>query len=102
LLEAWIIKCSPNLAKSIIELFRMLLRSGLNDFYKWCLPFLNQLLISNHEEIASSAFDVLEEACFDERSLNYLLSLNEKILQFHRGDYSDLFISKFLRSEKGF
>ena len=41
LLESWIQKCSPNLAKSIIEIFRMLFRSGLNDFYLWCLPFLN-------------------------------------------------------------
>lgn len=41
MLEVWIKKCSPNLAKSIIELFRMLYRSGLNDFYFWCLPFLS-------------------------------------------------------------
>lgn len=45
MLEVWINKCSPHLAKSIIELFRMLFRSGLNDFYYWCLPLLNQLII---------------------------------------------------------
>lgn len=52
MLEVWITKCSPNLAKSIIEVFRMLFRSGLNDFYNWCLPFLNQLVaFGNYEEI---------------------------------------------------
>lgn len=81
MLEVWISKCSPNLAKSIIELFRMLFRSGLNDFYYWCLPFLNQLVgYGNYEEIAAAAFDVLEEVCFDQNSLNQLLNINEKIL----------------------
>lgn len=66
MLEVWIKKCSPNLAKSIIELFRMLYRSGLNDFYYWCLPFLSQLVgYGNIEEISAAAFDVLEEVCFD-------------------------------------
>jgi hypothetical protein len=38
-------------------------------------------VISNHEEIASSAFDVLEEVCFEEKSLNQLISVNEKIIE---------------------
>ncbi len=84
MLEVWINKCSPNLAKSIIELFRMLFRSGLNDFYYWCLPFLNQLVcvggFGNMEEIAAAAFDVLEEVCFDQNSLNQLLNINDRIL----------------------
>ena len=81
MLEVWIKKCSPNLAKSIIELFRMLFRSGLNDFYYWCLPNLNQLVgFGNNEEIASAAFDVLEEVCFDQNSLNHLMLINDKIL----------------------
>ncbi len=81
MLEVWITKCSPNLAKAIIELFRMLFRSGLNDFYYWCLPFLNRLIgFGNLEEIATAAFDVLEEVCFDQNSLNQLLLINDKIL----------------------
>jgi len=94
--------CSPNLAKSIIELFRMLFRSGLNDFYHWCLPILNKLVVSNNEEIANAAFDVLEEVCFEEKSLNQLLQYNEKILELQRGEQGDLFIAKFLRSALGF
>ena len=105
MLEVWINKCSPSLAKSIIELFRMLFRSGLNDFYSWCLPFLNQLVLvgyGNFEEISAAAFDVLEEVCYDQNSLNQLLSINEKILDSLKGEQSDLFITKFLRSTKGF
>ena len=87
MLEVWITKCSPNLAKAIIELFRMLFRSGLNDFYYWCLPFLNRLIgFGNLEEIASAAFDVLEEVCFDQNSLNQLLLINDKILDSLRND----------------
>jgi len=101
LLEAWVQKCSTNLAKSIIELFRMLFRSGLNDFYSWCLPFLNQLVHISDDEISAAAQDVLEEVCFDENSINNLIQVNENVLEFQRGeDYS--FISKFLRSERGF
>jgi len=37
LLESWLFKSSPNLAKSITEVFRMLFRSGLNDFSQWCM-----------------------------------------------------------------
>lgn len=104
MLEVWITKCSPNLAKAIIELFRMLFRSGLNDFYYWCLPFLNRLIgFGNLEEIAAAAFDVLEEVCFDQNSLNQLLFINDKILDSLRNDHqSDLFITKFLRSQRGF
>jgi hypothetical protein len=110
MLEVWIKKCSPNLAKSIIELFRMLYRSGLNDFYFWCLPFLSQLVgYGNLEEISAAAFDVLEEVCFDQNSqansLNQLLMINDKILDIFRGEgteHSDIFITKFLRSQLGF
>ena len=59
----------------------MIFRSGLNDFYVWCLPFLNKLIgYGNLEEIAAAAFDVLEEVCFDQNSLDQLLVINEKIL----------------------
>ena len=107
MLEVWITKCSPNLAKSIIELFRMLFRSGLNDFYFWCLPLLNKLVgYGNLEEIAATANDVLEEVCFDANSLNHLLSINEKILDSislkAKSEQSDFFITKFLRSQRGF
>lgn len=60
----------------------MLFRSGLNDFYHWCLPQLNKLIYSSHEEISAAAFDVLEEVCFEQNSLNQLLSINENILSF--------------------
>ncbi len=104
MLEVWIKKCSPNLAKCIIELFRMLFRSGLNDFYFWCLPLLNQLVgFGNLEEISAAAFDVLEEVCVDQNSLNQLLMINEKILDsLGKSDKSDLFVTKFLRSQRGF
>mmetsp|Transcript_45981 Transcript_45981/g.33743 ORF Transcript_45981/g.33743 Transcript_45981/m.33743 type:complete len:174 (-) Transcript_45981:1134-1655(-) len=102
LLNNWVNICSPNLAGSIIELFRMLFRSGLNDFYNWCLPILNKLVVSNNEEIANAAFDVFEEVCFEAKSLNQLLSINESILQLQKGEQGDLFIAKFLRSPLGF
>lgn len=107
MLEVWITKCSPNLAKSIIELFRMLFRSGLNDFYYWCLPLLNKLVgYGNLEDISAVANDVLEEVCFDANSLNHLLSINEKILDSlslkTKTEQSDFFITKFLRSQRGF
>ncbi len=74
MLEVWITKCSPSLAKAIIELFRMLFRSGLPDFYFWCLPLLNRLVAyGNLEEISAAAYDVLEEVCIDAESLNHLL-----------------------------
>lgn len=63
----------------------------------------------NLEEISAAAFDVLEEVCFDQNSqansLNQLLMINEKILDTFRGDgteHSDLFITKFLRSQLGY
>jgi len=88
----------------------MLYRSGLNDFYYWCLPFLSHLVGHvNNEEISAAAFDVLEEVCFDQNSqansLNQLLMINDKILDIFRGEgteHSDIFITKFLRSEHGF
>lgn len=87
MLESWVKVCSPSLAKSIIELFRMLFRSGLNDFYVWCLPQLNTLVgFGSNDEIATAAFDVLEEVCFDQNSLNQLLAINDKILQYQKGE----------------
>jgi len=80
MLKIWALRSSPNLAKSIIEYCRMLHRQGLNDFYDWCLPFLYQHLALENQEISAAAFDVLEESCFDEHSLNYLLNQNDNIL----------------------
>jgi hypothetical protein len=65
LLENWIIKSSPNLAKSITEIFRMLFRIGLNDFCQWCMQFLYQNVLSSNPEVSSAAFNVLEEVCYD-------------------------------------
>jgi len=73
LLESWIYKSSPNLAKYITEIFRNLFRSGLNDFSQWCMQFLYQMVISSNEEVSQSAFSVLEEVCCDPSSMKYFL-----------------------------
>lgn len=65
--------CSPLLTKSILEYCRLLHRSGLYDFYQWCLPFLMMQAAHKDRQVSATAFDVLEEACFDEDSLNQLL-----------------------------
>ena len=49
------------------------------------------------EEIAAAAFDVLEEVCFDQNSL-----INDRILESLKSEQSEMFIAKFLRSQKGF
>ena len=54
------------------------------------------------EEIAAAAFDVLEEVCFDQNSLNQLLNINDRILESLKSEQSEMFIAKFLRSQKGF
>ncbi len=36
------------------------------------------------EDISNAAFDVLEEVCFDENSLDQLLQYNEKILFYNK------------------
>ena len=38
------------------------------------------------EEIAAAAFDVLEEVCFDQNSLNQLLNINDRILESLKSD----------------
>ena len=73
LLQEWSTKCSPHLAKSIIEAYRQLYRQGNLDFYGWCLPYLCSFLFVPDEDIKKSALSVLEEACFDEVSINFLL-----------------------------
>jgi len=136
LLREWSKDCSTNFAKSIIEAFRQLYRQGNLDFYSWCLPMLCTFLIHGDEEIKRSALSVLEEACFDEVSINFLLEakhiqnliknqsewiqrerfllMQQEAEEAHliakgklahsllQSDDFDIFICKFLRSEKGF
>ena len=40
MLIKWANNSSPIFTRSIFEYCRMLHRSGLHDFYDWCLPFL--------------------------------------------------------------
>lgn len=131
LLKEWSHKCSNSFAKCIIETYRQLYRQGNLDFYGWCLPFLCNYLFKGDEEIKKVALSVLEEACFDEISINFLLETKniqtlikmqciyleqqkflaqndpaggqpaEGSLEMETNDL-DIFISKFLRSEKGF
>jgi hypothetical protein len=75
LLKDWSAKCSPSLAKSIIEAYRQLYRQGNLDFYGWCLPFLCNFLFIGDDNIKKAALSVLEEACFDEVSINFLLEV---------------------------
>jgi len=70
MLQKWSMHSSTLFSKSILEYCRMLHRSGLHDFYEWCLTFLTQHAASKDKQISATAFDVLEESCFDENSLN--------------------------------
>lgn len=74
MLQKWAQTSSPIFTKSIFEYCRMLHRSGLHDFYDWCLPFLTTHACLKDKLVSATAFDVLEEACQDESSLNQLLS----------------------------
>lgn len=82
----------------------MLHRSGLHDFYEWCLPFLtgHACLNLKDKQVSAAAFDVLEEACQDEQSLNQLLQQKESNIIADLQQQGDLFVAKFLRSELGF
>ena len=141
LLKDWSTKCSPSFAKSIIETYRQLYRQGNLDFYGWCLPFLCNFLFIGDEDIKKASLSVLEETCYDELTINFLLETkniqslikmqidqlhqekflaqNESVLPRGASQYGpaqagsinptamqtndmDIFISKFLRSEKGF
>mmetsp|Transcript_35775 Transcript_35775/g.54796 ORF Transcript_35775/g.54796 Transcript_35775/m.54796 type:complete len:84 (+) Transcript_35775:2706-2957(+) len=73
LLKDWSNKCSTNLSKSIIEAYRQFYRQGNLDFYKWCLPNLCNFLFIGDEDIKRAALSVLEEAFFDEKSINFLV-----------------------------
>lgn len=73
ILKEWCGKCSPNFSKSIMEAFRQQHRQGNLDFYSWCLPLLCNFLLKEDEDIQRCALSVLEEACFDEVSINFLL-----------------------------
>ena len=73
LLKVWSTKCSASFSKSIIEAYRQLFRQGNLDFYTWCLPFLCNFLFIGDQEIKKAALSVLEEACFDQVSINFLL-----------------------------
>ena len=73
LLKDWGNKCSPSLSKSIIESYRQLYRQGNIDFFSWCLPFLCNMLFIKNEDIRKAALSVLEEACFDDLSITFLI-----------------------------
>ena len=42
MMKKWLGVSSQMFTKSVFEYCRMLHRSGLHDFYQWCLPFLTQ------------------------------------------------------------
>ena len=48
------------------------------------------------------AFDVLEEACQDENSLNLLLKKTNNDIQADLLRQGDSFVARFMRSEMGF
>ena len=73
MMKKWVNVSSQMFTKSLFEYVRLLHRSGLHDFYKWCLPFLTNHTSIQDRQISASAFDVIEESCYDELSLNYLL-----------------------------
>lgn len=70
MMQIWAQNSSPLFTKSIFEYCRMLHRSGLTDFFDWCLPFLARYACKKDRIISAAAFDVLEESCQDESSLN--------------------------------
>ena len=70
MLKKWASISSQMFTKSLFEYCRMLHRSGLHDFYVWCLPFLTKHACIQDRVISAVAFDVIEESCFDESSLN--------------------------------
>ena len=101
-MKKWLSVSSQMFTKSVFEYCRMLHRSGLHDFYIWCLPFLTHHTSMSDRQISQAAFDVIEESCYDEGSLNQLLTqMDPKIIQDLQRQ-GDLFVAKFLRSEIGF
>ena len=74
MMRKWVNVSSQMFTKSLFEYVRLLHRSGLHDFYNWCLPFLTHHTSINDRQISAAAFDVIEESCYDESSLNQLLS----------------------------
>jgi hypothetical protein len=99
LLKDWTHKCSNHFAKSIIETYRQLYRQGNLDFYGWCLPFLCNYLFKGEEDIKKAALSVLEEACFDEISINFLLE-TKNIQALIRMQCIQLEQQKFLASNE--
>ena len=73
MLMHWSTNSSQLLSKNILEYFRLIYRSEY-FFYDWCLPLLMKHAASNDRQVSVMAFDVLEEACQDERELNLLLN----------------------------
>ena len=63
-------------SKSILEYIRAHKRTGLQDFFEWCFDILMNLAGSPDRQISAMAFDVLEETCSDELSMNQLLKKN--------------------------
>lgn len=102
MLKKWASVSSQMFTKSLFEYCRMLHRSGLHDFYVWCLPFLTKHASIQDRVISAVAFDVIEESCFDESSLNQLLSQMDTGIINDLQRQGDLFVAKFLRSEIGF
>ena len=52
MLTKWARNGSPLFTKSIFEYCRMLHRSGLHDFYEWCLPFLTAHACSKDKQVS--------------------------------------------------
>lgn len=73
MLMHWSTNASSLMSKNILEYFRLIYRSEY-FFYDWCLPLLMQQAACKDRQVSAMAFDVLEEACQDEASLNLLLN----------------------------
>lgn len=73
MLKHWSENASTLLRKNILEYFRLVYRSEY-FFYDWCLPLILKQANCQDRQVSVMAFDVLEEACQDESSLNLLLN----------------------------
>jgi hypothetical protein len=97
----WTVNASTLLSKNILEYFRLIYRSEY-FFYDWCLPLLLQQAASSDRQVSAMAFDVLEEACQDENSLNLLLNKTNNDIHSDLLRQGDSFVARFMRSEVGF
>jgi hypothetical protein len=104
MLETWSRNSSMLLSKNILEYFRMIFRSEYS-FQDWYLPLLLNYSGDKERQVSALAFDVLEESCQDQDSLNTLMKFNPSGQEDISTDLlsrGDMFVAKFLRSNKGF